>query len=97
LYGQTLSVGGPDVNIAGHSVTAGPNGISLVDSAVTASESAESPWPTAATEVAASYTLSVQQSSATPDEESSGSSKVTHGIALSTLTVAMIVLMLVKL
>jgi hypothetical protein len=97
LHGQTLSVGGSDVNIAGHSVTAGPNGISLVDSAVTASESAESPWPTSNTEMAASYTLAVQQSSAAPDEESSGSSKAGHEVDLMTLTVAMIVLMLVKL
>jgi hypothetical protein len=47
--------------------------------------------------MAASYTLAVQQSSAAPDEESSGSSKAGHEVDLMTLTVAMIVLMLVKL
>lgn len=99
LHGQTLSVGGPDVNIAGQFVTAGSDGISLVDATVSASESAASHWSTSATEMAASYTLVVKQSSAepAPDGESSGSAKVARGIELLTLTVAMVVLMLIKL
>jgi hypothetical protein len=47
--------------------------------------------------VTGSYTVAVQQSSAALDEESSGSAKVAHGSDVWMLTVAMTVLMLIKL
>lgn len=97
LDGQTLSVGGSGVTIASHLVTKGSNGISLVDGTMSASDGAGSTRPTSTIDTAESYTSAAQQSSATPDKESSGSYKVACGFDLLALTVAMTSLALFKL
>lgn len=97
LGGQTLSIGGSGVTIASHFVTEGSNGVSLVDSTAPASDGADFSRPTSTTDTTESYTSAVQQSSTTPDRDSSGSVKVARGFDFLALMVAMMAMMLIKL
>jgi hypothetical protein len=69
LQGQFLSVGGPAVTIAGHSITEGSNGLSVVGSTSMSSDAkSKSPSSTKASESPANT-----DSESTPSEESSTS------------------------
>ena len=71
LQGQTLSVGGPAVTVAGHLITEGSNGIALVSSTSPSSD-AKSKAPSS-TEVSESSIGKDSESS--PSEESSASGR----------------------